>query len=135
MRQRQNPLKSQVSFIARHHLMQARRSYWFLCCTSEIIFQYFATLSGLNTATVASVNCRVLTEIATYFAYFSKLKLEAVRSSDTSVNFYQTIRHHNPEHSTLFRNSLQNFWFAVRFMSFFRAICNIISAPVLFLNL
>jgi hypothetical protein len=38
---------------------------------------------------------------ASYLAYSSTLKMEAVHSSKTSVNFHQTTWHHIPEHSPL----------------------------------
>jgi hypothetical protein len=38
------------------------------------------------------------------FTYSSSLKLEAIRSSETSVNFYQTSRHHIPEDNTVHRH-------------------------------
>jgi hypothetical protein len=36
-------------------------------------------------------------------AYFSTLKMDAVYSSEMSVNFYQTTWHHIPEDSTLLK--------------------------------
>jgi hypothetical protein len=37
-----------------------------------------------------------------------RAKMEAVRSSETSVNFYQTTRRYNPEDSHLSTNSRDN---------------------------
>jgi hypothetical protein len=39
--------------------------------------------------------------LAAYLAYILKLKMEAVCSSVTLVNFHQTTQHHIPEYSTL----------------------------------
>jgi hypothetical protein len=41
-------------------------------------------------------------------AYSSHLKLEGAHSSETSVDLYQIIWHHNPEDSTLHTESLEN---------------------------
>jgi hypothetical protein len=63
-----------------------------LCWTCSYRGTYFCDVTQ-------SFPCRLFL-VATFLAYFSTLKMEAVRSSETSVNFYQTTRHYIPEDST-----------------------------------
>lgn len=48
------------------------------------------------------------TLVASYLAYFSTLKVEAVCSYKTSINFYQTIQNHISGNSTLHSHSHGN---------------------------
>jgi hypothetical protein len=70
-------------------------------------------VSGVKTVTLdanssSGIN-RNLTLLATCFhagfllAYFSTLKMEAICSSEASVDFQQTARHYIPEDGTLYK--------------------------------
>jgi hypothetical protein len=54
------------------------------------------------------VGFEVLTAVSTKLAI--ALMMEAARTSETMVNFYQTTRRYNPEDSHLFKFSLINYF-------------------------
>jgi hypothetical protein len=47
--------------------------------------------------------------LVAYFPYPSTLKMETVRSSETSVNFYQTTYYKIPENGTLYIHHHEGF--------------------------
>jgi hypothetical protein len=65
------------------------------------LLEYFAMYSGRISSTLRwdllTQSCRACFLLVARLAYFSTLKMEAVCLAETSVNFYQTTRRHNPK--------------------------------------
>jgi hypothetical protein len=63
---------------------------------------YCLSFHGRRIPQASSKNIDIKQSLAVILVYFSALKMEAIRSSETSVKFYRTARRHMPENSMLF---------------------------------
>jgi hypothetical protein len=68
-----------------------------ICSSEKLVNFYRAIIVSTHEITV----CRLLIGVF-YLNYTSTLKMEAIRSSETSVGFYRTTRHNKVEDHTLY---------------------------------
>lgn len=76
-----------------------------LGCDAPCSGRSFLTFGGIYTASIFSINTKLRSK---HSAYASTLKMETACSSETSLNFYQSTKHHILEDNTFHSHCHKN---------------------------